>query len=451
MVGSPNYYDKAISGQYNMADTPRQPGSSFKPFNYAYAFMNGLSPATNVLDGPLAIPDTGNQLDGGWYEPTDYDHSWHGTVSLRVALDNSLNVPAVRVEQYDAQKAGGGQNSIKDSVGALAVKMGVTDLFNENPTCCGWALTLGGLDYGVRLVQETSGFGAFATGGNKVPPIPVLVVRNRTTGKVIWDARQHFNFNDSVLPAPVAYIMNNVLSDNNARCTPAVCEFGTTSPLYLGRTAAAKTGTTNAFTDNWTVGYTPDIVTGVWVGNANNTPMAVGVSGITGAAPIWNSVMLKAFDVLHLAPDEFPVPSGVTWGSTCRAQGPYGVSYLGSSYEVYYGQQGVPLCAIGSATPSYLPIPQQGQSAYQPPAVAQPTTPPAPTQQSTATQQIQPSQSTQPTQSTQSGTTPQQSPATQPPAPTQQSPPSQPSTGQGQGVQPAPGIQPAPGSGNGTP
>jgi membrane peptidoglycan carboxypeptidase len=242
--------------------------------------------------------------------------------------------------------------------------------------------------------------------------------------------------------------MNNVLSDNNSRCTPAVCEFGTTSPLYLGRTAAAKTGTTNAYTDNWTVGYTPDVVTGVWVGNANNTPMAGGVSGITGAAPIWNAVMLKAFDVLHLAPDEFPVPSGVTWGSTCRAQGPYGVSYLGSSYDVYYGQPGVPLCAIGSATPSYLPIPQQGQSTYQPPAVTQPTSTPAPTQPST-TQQIQPAQQTQSPPS--SGTTPLQSPPAQPQAPTQQSPPSQPSTGQGQGVQPAPGIQPAPGSGNGTP
>jgi membrane peptidoglycan carboxypeptidase len=461
MVGSPDYKNAAISGQINMADTPRQPGSSFKPFNYAWAFMHGVSPATAVLDGPVAIPDTGNPEDGGWYEPIDYDHTWHGTVSLRVALDNSLNVPAVRVEQYDAQQVGGGLAGIKNTVATLAVKMGIDDLLLDNPSCCGWALTLGGLERGVRLIEETSAFGAFATGGNRVPPIPVLMVRDRTTGRVLWDGRQHFQLHDNVLPAPIAYIMNNVLSDNSSRCTAAVCEFGTDSPLNLGRTAAAKTGTTNAFTDNWTVGYTPDIVTGVWVGNANDSPM-IDSTGITGAAPIWNAVMLKAFDVLHLPPKDFVQPTDVSWGSTCQAQGQYGVSYLATSYDAYWAKAGTPLCSLGSDAASSLPVPQT-QTSTQAPPPSQPAAPPAPSAPSQGSQS-QPIQPAQQTQGTQSSTSPQQQspPSQQPPAtqqspPTQQSPtsqappaapqqpPSQPSTGQG--AQPAPGIQPAPGNG----
>jgi membrane peptidoglycan carboxypeptidase len=440
MVGSPKYDNNAISGQYNMADTPRQPGSSLKPFNYALAFKNGLSPATTVLDGPIAIPDTGNPQDGGWYEPTDYDHSWHGVVTLRTALQNSLNVPAVRVEQFNAQQDGGGQSAVRDSVGALAVKMGIDDLFVDNPTCCGWALTLGGLYRGVRLVQETSAFGAFGTGGIKVPPIPVWQVHDRTTGKILWDARQHVDYSEDarVLKAPIAYLINNVLSDNAARCA-AVCEFGTDSPLNLGRPAAAKTGTTNAFTDNWTVGYTPQIVTGVWVGNADDSPM-VGTTGLTGAAPIWNQVMTKAISLLNLPPVDFFQPPGVSFGSTCEAQGPYGVSYLTSSYDAYYNE--VPLCSVGADAASTLPVQPSTQSsgtAPQPPAVTNqpPTSQQAPP--STA-QQVQPvptsvptrPQSTQPTAPQQ--TAPQQS-VPQPPATQQPSTGTQPSTG---GVQPAP-------------
>lgn len=375
MVGSADY--SAPGGQINMADTPRQPGSSFKPFNYIYAFENGVGPATTVLDGPLAIPDTGNPADGGWYEPTDYDHLWHGDVTLRIALQNSLNVPAVKVEQYDASVGG----SIQNTVEATAIKLGITSLKADNPNCCGWALTLGGMEHGVRLVEETGAYGAFATGGHRVQPIAIQKVVDRSTGKVLYDAgsttspgtTMYRAYKQQVVPPADAYVMNNVLSDNASRCTPAVCEFGLDSPLNLGRTAAAKTGTTNGFTDNWTVGYTPDIVTGVWVGNTDNSPM-VGTTGVTGAAPIWNQFMLKAFDILQLPPKDFVQPaSGVYYSSECRQPTGYGGFVVSTfSYDVWAPLD--PLCSIGTNNTT-LPVPQT-DSAYQQP---QPYIPPAAT------------------------------------------------------------------------
>ncbi len=340
MVGSADYKNVAISGQINMATSPRQPGSSFKPFNYIYAFEHGLSPATTVLDEPVAIPDTGNPADGGWYEPTNYDHLWHGTVTLRTALQNSLNIPAVKVEQYDASVAG----SVRASIGQQAVKMGIKSLFQDNPNCCGWATTLGGMERGVRLIEETSAFGAFGTLGNTVPPVSIERVYDRTTHKLLYDAQRDGPKPVQVVQPQYAYIMNNVLSDNDSRCTPAVCEFGLDSPLNVGRPAAAKTGTTNGFTDNWTVGYTPDVVTGVWVGNADNTQM-VGTTGITGAAPIWHDFMLQEFNILKLPVKPFVQPPGVDAGTTCRLPGAY-ASYSTMGYDIFAGI--VPYCGVGT-------------------------------------------------------------------------------------------------------
>jgi len=371
MVGSADY--NAPGGQINMADTPRQPGSSFKPFNYIRAFQNGAGPATLVDDAPLAIPDQGNPADGGWYQPTDYDGSYHGVVSLRVALDNSLNVPAVKVEQFNVQQEG---TSVRQTVGAEAVKLGVTSLFADNPSCCGWSLTLGGLERGVRLVEETAAYGAFATGGNYVQPWSILRIRDRATGSILWDLTKVANMHDQVIDPAYAYVMNNVLSDDSSRCTPQVCEFGTHSFLYLGRPAGAKTGTTNSYTDNWTVGYTPQIVTGVWVGNANNSPM-INSTGITGAAPIWNQFMQQAIATLNLPPVPFNQPPRVYSGSTCRQPGQYGYSLSSISYDIYAG--GVPpICSIGTYTAS-APVPQQQTPYQQPPAVNPTAVPVAPT------------------------------------------------------------------------
>lgn len=407
MVGSADYNNTAIAGQINMANTPRQPGSSFKPYNYAYAFEHGLGPATTVDDGPLYISDAGNPEDGGVYAPTDYDHSWHGVVTLRTALQNSLNTPAVRVEQYNVSTAPADTyNPIKATVGQFAVNMGLKSMFADNQHCCGWALTLGGMERGVRLVEHTSGFGVFASGGHPMVPVAIRKVLDRTTGKVLYDAADTWSKelkpDNYLLPPQYAYIMSNVLSDDASRCTPVVCEFGVGSDLYLGRPAAAKTGTTEGFTDNWTMGYTPDIVTGVWVGNADNSPM-IGTTGLTGAAPIWHKFMVAAFNILKLPPKDFQQPPNVYFGSSCRDVTSYGGTIPSSfSYDVWAGQ--VPVCSIGSDSAS-LPVPPQDTTqpaappAYQAPVAPAPAAipPTAVPVAPTAVPQVQPVPAVQPT------------------------------------------------------
>lgn len=298
----------------NMANSPRQPGSSFKVFNYVSAIAKGLAPATTVVDAPLHIPDKASP--SGVYSPTNYDHTFHGQVTLRSALANSLNVPAVKVELFNGVK----------TIARTAHRFGISDLWRDNPHCCpgnSYALTLGGMDRGVRLVEETAAYGAFATQGIRVTPISFNKIVDRSTGKVIWRASSDTYLKHQrmrVASAADTFLVDSILRDDNAR----TMEFGYNSPLQLNRfdasgheTAAAKTGTTNNYTDNWTVGFTPQLVTGVWVGNANDQPM-INSTGITGAAPIWHDFMLAAIQRLHLPVVGFVEPPGVTRGTQCR-------------------------------------------------------------------------------------------------------------------------------------
>jgi membrane peptidoglycan carboxypeptidase len=319
-----------------------------------------------VDDAPISIPDPGNASDGGYYTPTNYDHTYHGVVTLRVALQNSLNIPAVKVEQYNANCPTCDHNGIWN-IADQAMKQGITSLKQDNPDCCGWSLTLGGLSHGVRLVEETAAYGVFGTGGKLVPPTAIVQVRDRTTGAVLWDVHKQ-QPPPQVVPPEYAYQMNNVLSDDASRCTPQVCEFGLGSDLTLGgRPVATKTGTTNSFTDNWTVGYTPQLVTGVWVGNTDYSQMQ-GTTGITGAAPIWHNYMTYAVNELHLPPVDFSEPSGVYSGSLCRIPDAYGSPSSGA-FDIWAGVE--PFCSVGSYGSS-LPLPQQ--PAYQqPPAYVPPT------------------------------------------------------------------------------
>ncbi|MGH2448630.1 MAG: transglycosylase domain-containing protein [Chloroflexota bacterium] len=361
MVGSANYHDRA--GQINMALRPRQPGSSMKPFNYIWAFTHGgVGPGTTIVDSPIDLPDPGNTLDGGRFVPVDYDHQWHGTVTLRQALDNSLNVPAVKLELYIT--------GIKH-VAATAYHFGMTDLYKDNPhldcQVC-WSLTLGGLSGGTRLLQETAAYGVFASRGRTVPPVALWKVVERGSRRVLYcsaDCPHHHpvDFSRSLHPHRVldpahSYEMTNVLSDNNARCTPQVCEFGLTSPLELDRPAAAKTGTTNDWTDNWTVGYVPQLVTGVWTGNADRSPM-VNVIGVTGAAPIWHNYMEGAFKILHLPVQPFHAPPQVTSTDQCRT----GVSTFPSTGVLDISIRGqLPLCAVPER--GYEPVTCTAPTAY---------------------------------------------------------------------------------------
>ncbi len=269
MVGSKDYFDKSIDGQVNVAISPRQPGSSFKPFAYATAFKKGYHPETVLYDVPTNFGPDGS---GEEYTPNNYDGSFHGPVTMRSALAMSLNIPAVKT-LYLA--------GIDDTID-LAHNLGISTLNDKDRY--GLALVLGGGE--VTLLDETSGFGVFANDGKKNPSTGVLKILD-SQGKDI------LNYNSDekqVLDQQVARKINSVLSDNNARAPV----FGSANKLVIpGRTVAAKTGTTQEFHDAWTVGYTPSLAAGVWAGNNDNQAMTAGADGSYVAAPIWNSFMLQ--------------------------------------------------------------------------------------------------------------------------------------------------------------
>lgn len=284
LLGSIDFYNTAIDGQVDVTQSYRQPGSSFKPYVYVTAFEQGASPAQAIDDKPTTI-----ELPGGnppTFTPHNYDLSYHGHMTLRCALQNSLNVPAVKVLQHVGIKA----------AMQTAYNMGITS-YQGTP---GYSLVLGGL--GIRLLDHTSAMGVFANGGVREGYYGINKVVSVATGKVIY---QHSsNPGKRVLSPQLAYMMTSVLSDNASR----IPEFSDCNVLQLYsnsqgdcwngnrgavRPAAAKTGTTTDFRDNWTVGYTTDYVMGVWVGNDDNSPM-INVTGVQGAAPIWHDAMLVA-------------------------------------------------------------------------------------------------------------------------------------------------------------
>ena len=318
MVGSPDFNNAAISGQVNMADSPtRQPGSSIKPITYVAAFEKGWTPATLIWDVPSEFPPSGNPNDPREpYKPVNYDGRFHGPVTVRTALSNSFNIPAVKtlnfVGIYD------NPNTVeKDGMIAMAERLGITSLTSDQ---YGLALTLGGGE--VSLLEMTSVFSVFANGGKKVPPVAILEIRD-FQGNIIY--RYLPPQGEQIIRAEHAFLISSVLSDNEARSWM----FGRNSLLNLPFQAAAKTGTAgdprgadavNVY-DNWTLGYTPDLVTGVWVGNADYTPM-VNTTGLTGAAPIWSSFMQYAVPyVSNNNPKSFVIPPGITEKIICAVSG----------------------------------------------------------------------------------------------------------------------------------
>jgi membrane peptidoglycan carboxypeptidase len=314
MVGSADYWNPAISGNFNVAvDGLRQPGSSFKPFTYLEAFRQGSTPATMVLD----IPTTYLTADGQEYAPENYDRQFHGPVSLRVALARSYNLPAVET----INRVG------VDNVIRRAHQLGINTLEIGQ---YGLALTLGGGE--VTLLDMTYAYSVFANSGvmvgQPVPveaqrpgyrmldPVSILRVTDRT-GRVLYPPEESQTKTQVVLSPDLAYLVNNILSDAEAR----VAAFGRGNPLELeGRPAAAKTGTTNDFRDNWTMGYVPGLAVGVWVGNADNTEMKA-VTGLTGAAPIWQAVMTYAAQVLALPPVGWEPPPNIVALKVCEPSG----------------------------------------------------------------------------------------------------------------------------------
>ncbi len=293
MVGSADYFDEESDGAVNMALAPRQPGSSIKPITYAVALGRGYTAASPIPDVRTSFLTRSGEL----YVPNNYDATFHGLVSLRYALASSYNVPAVRVMQEVGV----------DTVLRLAHDLGITTLGDVDRYDL--SLTLGGGE--VRLLDLTAAYAAFAAGGLRREPVAILRVED-SAGKVLYEWKPPPD--QRVLSPQVAYLITDILSDNGAR-SPS---FGEDSPLRLSRPAAAKTGTTTDFRDNWTVGYTPELVVGVWVGNANNRPMRQ-VSGIAGAAPIWHDFMEEALKAA--SPEPFPRPEGLVEVDICEPTG----------------------------------------------------------------------------------------------------------------------------------
>ena len=308
MLGSVDYRNEAIDGHVNVALSQQQPGSSIKPLTYAAGMSpieNGepLFTAADILwDVKVDYP----QFNGTTYSPVNYDSAFHGPVRLRTALANSYNIPAVLTLQ-DL----GVPRFIE-----FAQQMGINS-WDGDPSNYGLSLTLGGAE--VTPLELTGAYAIFANGGNKIPPVSILRVE-KSDGEVLLD--QPATETTRVLDERVAYLISDILDDDTARL-PAM---GRNNPLELPFPAAAKTGTTNDFRDNWTMGYTPGLVVGVWTGNTDNSEM-LNISGLTGAAPLWQDYMQSVYsnydlvDVLNVngspAPTEFIQPEGLEKRPLC--------------------------------------------------------------------------------------------------------------------------------------
>jgi len=310
MVGSADFYNDAISGQVNMATTfTRQPGSSIKPFTYLAAFERGWTASTLLWDVPSEFPPSGQPTDPSPpYIPVNYDGRFHGPVTVRTALANSYNIPAVKtlwaVGIYDNPET----ETVEGLLG-LTSRLGITSL---TQSYYGLALTLGGGE--VSLMEMTGAYAVLANNGQRMPPVAILRIVDRN-GEVVEEYQPPAA--EQVVRAEHAYLITSILSDNAAR-TPA---FGANSVLNLPFAAAAKTGTTNDYRDNWTIGYTPDIAVGVWIGNADYTPMQ-NVSGLTGAAPAWAAFMQNAVQQLTGGnPTPFYRPAGIIDRVICAVSG----------------------------------------------------------------------------------------------------------------------------------
>jgi membrane peptidoglycan carboxypeptidase len=314
MVGSLDYWDESIDGQFNVAEdgSGRQPGSSFKPFTYVTLLSQGGNAAHMFLDVRQAFRQPG----GTPYVPENYDRKYHGAQRLRLALARSYNIPAV-----EALEIAGVDNVIR-----MAHRMGINTL-DRGLDYYGLSLTLGGGE--VHLLDMVYAFTVFANNGDmhgapvlqeqlregyrQLDPVAILRVEDRD-GNVLYKYEKPESRN--ILSPQLAYLMNDILSDKQARWAA----MGLSNPLELSndRPAAAKTGTTNDFRDAWTIGYTPQLGVGVWVGNTDNSMMN-NLPGLRGAGPIWHAVMEYALQDEPVAP--FTRPEGLVDRAVCAVSG----------------------------------------------------------------------------------------------------------------------------------
>ena len=284
MVGSKDFFDAEHDGQVNVVLRPRQPGSSFKPIVYAASFIKGYTPETTLWD-----VNTVFKTDIKNYEPKNYDLKERGPVSVRQALQGSLNIPAVKMIYLV------GVGRVLDFAEAL----GYSTFANRSRF--GLSLVLGGGE--VKLLDHANAYAAFANDGLQMPVASILKVED-AQGEALEEWKQ--SDGAQVMDKEVARTLSNVLSDNAARAYV----FGAKNYLMLpDRPVATKTGTTNNFHDAWTLGYTPSLVAGVWVGNNDNAEMKKGADGSQIAAPIWQGYMKRALEKTKAEPFPAPTPT----------------------------------------------------------------------------------------------------------------------------------------------
>lgn len=291
MVGSADYFNDKIDGQVNTTLRPLQPGSSMKPIIYTAGFEFGYTPNTILWD-----TETDFATSTGNYHPRNYDLSEHGPVTIRKALQGSLNITAVKMLALI-----GVENGLD-----FAEKLGYTTF--EDRSNFGLAIVLGGAE--VELLEHTAAYATFANDGVYNEPVAILKVED-PKGEVLQEWKEEDANTEQTIDANIARMITNVLSDDSARAYA----FGTGSLLTLpGRQVAAKTGTTNDYNDAWTMGYTPELVAGVWTGNTNGSEMFRGSGGSSVAAPVWNEFMRNA--LAETPASSFPAPSIPTTGKS---------------------------------------------------------------------------------------------------------------------------------------
>ena len=287
LVGSADYFDEENDGAVNVVLSPRQPGSSFKPIVYSAAFEKGFSPETILFDTLTTL-----KTEMGDYTPHNYNDRYFGPVSIRKALAGSLNVPAVKTIYLV-----GIENVLN-----LAERLGYSTFSDRSRF--GLSLVLGGGE--VKLLEHTAAFAALANDGRQCPPLAILKIED-AEGNVLEENRPEKNKGKEVLKSQIARLTNSILSDNSARAYV----FGEKNYLTLpDRPVAAKTGTTNDFKDGWTMGFTPNLATGVWVGNTRGAAMKGAADGSAVAAPIWHEYMVNATKNLPI--ENFSAPEALT-------------------------------------------------------------------------------------------------------------------------------------------
>ena len=314
-----SYFDENFQGNFNVTTAARQPGSLIKPVNYSVALTMGFTPATIIPDTPITYRLPGQPP----YSPKNYDNRFHGNIPLRVALASSYNVPAVKV-----LSALGVSRMIEQGE-----KMGITTW--NDPSRFGLSLTLGGGE--VKMVDMAVVYGTLANLGMRVDLHPILEVRD-FEGKLLekmstqgGSASGGENKGERVLSPSIAFILTDILSDNVAR-TPA---FGASSLLNIPDHphVAVKTGTSDNLKDNWTIGYTSDLLVASWVGNNDATPMSYVASGVTGASPIWNKIMTE---LVRNKPDqEFQLPGDLVKVEICPKTNTLPCDGCGGKWEYF--------------------------------------------------------------------------------------------------------------------